>query len=300
MKRRKLGSIAAAIAAVLIVAAALSNDATQRIHAEPILSGLQNIYDHAVTVLGIAQDADSAPREEGGTAAEEVGGADTKAAGETKPPEGEKDEESTSPVLHCTDPTETTEFTETREPVSETAPAREQTTNETKAAQSTAAATTAAPKQTKSAPAASAPPQTTAAADVKPQEQTLSELEQKMVTLVNAERKKAGLNALKAHTKLTETARAKSKDMIDNHYFSHTSPTYGSPFDMMHAFGITYKVSAGENIAMNMSVESAHEALMGSKGHAENILNDTFTEIGIGIVRDSRGYYYITQMFIGN
>ena len=119
-----------------------------------------------------------------------------------------------------------------------------------------------------------------------------------MVDLVNAERAKVGLKALIVDSKLTNMARVKSQDMITNNYFSHYSPKYGSPFDMMKTFGISYR-TAGENIAMNQSMESAHTALMNSEGHRANILGASYTKIGIGIVKDSRGYLYITQDFIG-
>ncbi|MDP4108419.1 MAG: CAP domain-containing protein [Bacillota bacterium] len=127
----------------------------------------------------------------------------------------------------------------------------------------------------------------------------VSALEQQMVNLVNGERAKAGVAALKVNVKLTEVARTKAQDMIDHSYFSHTSPTYGSPFDMMKTFGISYR-TAGENIAMNQSVGAAHTALMNSPGHRANILNSAYTEIGIGIAKDSNGNIYISQMFIGN
>lgn len=122
----------------------------------------------------------------------------------------------------------------------------------------------------------------------------LSASEQKMVDLVNQERAKAGVAPLKVDPELSRVARIKSQDMRDNNYFSHTSPTYGSPFDMMKSFGISYR-TAGENIAKHSSVESAHAGLMNSDGHIKNILNPNFTHIGIGIV-DGR---YYTQMFIG-
>lgn len=80
--------------------------------------------------------------------------------------------------------------------------------------------------------------------------------------------------------------------MYDNNYFSHDSPTYGSPFDMMTKFGIKYS-GAAENIAKNSSVAAAHNAFMRSQGHKENILNPIYTHIGVGIYN---GYY--TQMFI--
>ena len=122
----------------------------------------------------------------------------------------------------------------------------------------------------------------------------LSAEEQKMIQLVNQERQKAGVSPLTIDPELSRVARIKSQDMKDNGYFSHTSPTYGSPFDMMKSFGITYR-TAGENIALNSSVEGAHTSLMNSEGHRENIMNSSFTHIGIGIV-DGR---YYTQMFIG-
>ncbi len=66
---------------------------------------------------------------------------------------------------------------------------------------------------------------------------SVAALEKEVVTLVNAERAKAGLPALKANAELSNVARLKSQDMINKKYFSHTSPTYGSPFDMMKNSG---------------------------------------------------------------
>lgn len=122
--------------------------------------------------------------------------------------------------------------------------------------------------------------------------------EQQMVDLVNSERANNGLAPLTVNTKLTEMARVKAQDMIDNNYFSHTSPTYGSPFDMMKTFGISYK-TAGENIAGNSSVTGAHNALMNSSGHRANILNSNFKEVGIGIVDGGPYGKMFVQDFIG-
>lgn len=122
----------------------------------------------------------------------------------------------------------------------------------------------------------------------------LSADEQQMIQLVNQERQKVGVAPLKIDVALSRVARIKSTDMRDKNYFSHTSPTYGSPFEMMKNFGITYR-TAGENIAKHSSVIGAHTGFMNSDGHRANILNPSFTHIGIGIV-DGR---YYTQMFIG-
>ena len=119
-----------------------------------------------------------------------------------------------------------------------------------------------------------------------------------MLNLINQERVANGVAQLKWNEELAKVAQAKAQDMVDNNYFSHTSPTYGSPFDMMKSFGISYRY-AGENIAKNSSVAKAHTALMNSEGHRKNILNSNFTSIGIGVVKTSSNSYTIVQMFIG-
>ncbi|MCD1258106.1 peptidoglycan-binding protein [Paenibacillus athensensis] len=122
--------------------------------------------------------------------------------------------------------------------------------------------------------------------------------EMAMIDLVNKERAAAGLAPLAVDSALTRTARLKSQDMVDNNYFSHDSPAYGSPFDMMKNFGISYR-TAGENIACNQSVQAAHEALMNSPGHRANILNKDYTHIGIGIVNGGPCGKMFTQQFVG-
>jgi len=120
----------------------------------------------------------------------------------------------------------------------------------------------------------------------------------RMFELVNQERAKAGLQALKWDAELARVADIKAQDMVQNNYFSHTSPTYGSPFDMMKNFGIKYR-TAGENLAGYNSVEGAHNGLMNSDGHRANILNSSFTHIGIGVQKSPRYGYVFVQMFIG-
>jgi len=124
-----------------------------------------------------------------------------------------------------------------------------------------------------------------------------AQLEQQMLDLVNKERAKEGLAPLEMDAKLVELARLKSQDMIDKNYFSHTSPTYGDPFQMMKDFGVEY-LMAGENLAGNFSLTGAHEALMNSPGHRANILKPEFTHIGIGVVKGGPYGMMITQMFI--
>ena len=126
-----------------------------------------------------------------------------------------------------------------------------------------------------------------------------SSYQKQVLDLVNAERTKRGLKALTLDTKLSNVATMKSQDMIDKNYFDHNSPTYGSPFDMMRKFGVSYR-SAGENIAEGQrSPQEVMNAWMNSEGHRKNILNPNFTTLGVGVAKTSSGRLYWTQMFIG-
>ena len=119
-----------------------------------------------------------------------------------------------------------------------------------------------------------------------------------MLDLVNGARAKAGVGALQFDSELQKVARLKAQDMVNLNYFAHESPTYGSPFDMMKQFGISFK-SAGENIAGNSSVEGAFNAWMNSEGHRKNILNGNFNYTGIGIVPSKTYGKMFVQEFIG-
>lgn len=124
---------------------------------------------------------------------------------------------------------------------------------------------------------------------------TITDFEQEVIRLVNKIRAENGLNTLSYDWELARVARFKSQDMKDNKYFSHTSPVYGSPFQMIKNFGISFR-SAGENIAKGYSTPQAVvNGWMNSSGHRANILNAAYTHIGVGYV--SGGNYW-TQMFI--
>lgn len=117
----------------------------------------------------------------------------------------------------------------------------------------------------------------------------------KVIELTNAERQQQGLPALEAYPELNNVANEKARDMNAKGYFSHTSPTYGSPFDMMRDFGISYQ-TAGENIAQGQSTpEEVVEAWMNSEGHRANILSTDFSHIGVGY--EQAGHQWV-QMFI--
>ena len=125
----------------------------------------------------------------------------------------------------------------------------------------------------------------------------LPDLEKEMVKLVNQERKKAGLKPLQVDPRLTALAEKKAADMALKEYFSHKSPTYGFPEDMVTNAGITWRM-CGENLARNRTVEDAHKALMNSEGHRANILRPEFTHIGIGVVASDTYGLLVTEIFI--
>lgn len=124
---------------------------------------------------------------------------------------------------------------------------------------------------------------------------SITAFEQEVIRLVNEIRLQNGLKALSHHWELSRVARIKSQDMRDNKYFAHNSPVYGTPFQMIQNFGISYR-SAGENIARGYSTAQAVvNGWMNSSGHRANILNANYTHIGVGYVP---GGNYWTQMFI--
>ena len=122
--------------------------------------------------------------------------------------------------------------------------------------------------------------------------------EEQVVKLVNEKRAAAGLKALSSPSDLNKVAEAKSKDMRDKNYFSHTSPTYGTPFAMLEKFDISY-TTAGENIAAGQTTPaSVVNSWMNSSGHKANILSKKYTQIGVGYVSGGNYRHYWTQMFI--
>lgn len=130
------------------------------------------------------------------------------------------------------------------------------------------------------------------------QSANLTSDEKEVFDLINKQRTNNGLQALTIDLEVQRVARIKAQDMVDNNYFSHTSPTYGSPFDMLKSFKISYK-TAGENIAGNSSNSAAVNAWMNSSGHKANILNSGFNYTGIGVVSSPKYGKMYVQMFIG-
>lgn len=153
--------------------------------------------------------------------------------------------------------------------------------------------TPAGPDPARQSPAPQA--QATARVIRGPANAEFSALERQMLEMVNQERTSRGLAPLAMDARLVRAARLKSQDMVDNEYFAHESPKYGTFVALLNSQGVTYRL-AGENLAAAGSVAQAHQGLMDSPGHRRNILNPAFGKVGIGIVQNGRGLM-ITQEF---
>ena len=127
---------------------------------------------------------------------------------------------------------------------------------------------------------------------------SLSSDEQDLLNLINDERKKNNLNEFKIDEELQNVAKLKAEDLVKNNYFSHNSPTYGSPYEMLKEYNISYKTGS-ENIAGNKDINSAFESFMNSETHKNNILSHEYHYTGIAVV-DSIAYgKIIVEFFIG-
>ena len=124
-----------------------------------------------------------------------------------------------------------------------------------------------------------------------------SNMEREAANLVNQARANEGLSPLRLDERLSNIARHKSRDMMDRQYFSHESPVYGNPFEMLTSFGVKYR-RAGENIAKGQQTAArVVSAWLKSPGHRDNILDPSYNLLGMGLVWDKQGYSYWTQLF---
>lgn len=131
-----------------------------------------------------------------------------------------------------------------------------------------------------------------------PTTNNLKEMESEVIRLVNNERERMGISPLRENSDLSRVARIKSEDFINNNYFTHNSPIYGTPFEMLNNFKIPF-TAAAENIASGQKTPTeVMQTWMNSPGHRSNILNETFNQIGVGVARDNSGTLYWTQLFI--
>lgn len=133
---------------------------------------------------------------------------------------------------------------------------------------------------------------------VENQEIVLSDEEQKTLDLINQYRRENGLKELIPFSNLQEVAKLKAIDLVNNQYFSHNSPILGTPFEMLKNNGIDY-ITAGENLAGNITPENAVKAWINSPTHRDNLLDDSFEYTGICVIDSSIYGKVFVQLFIG-
>lgn len=126
----------------------------------------------------------------------------------------------------------------------------------------------------------------------------LSTEEEEFLESINEIRIKNNLPELIIDDAIQNVARLKAQDLIENNYFSHTSPKYGTLFEMLSSSSITYK-TASENIAGNSSISGAINSWMNSESHKSNILSNTFNYTGVAVVHSNTYGKILVQIFVG-
>lgn len=127
--------------------------------------------------------------------------------------------------------------------------------------------------------------------------ENLSDDAQRLMSLVNNVRAEKGAGKLEYSEELSKVAYDKARDMVTNNYFSHQSPSYGTPFEMMKAYGLSFNAAA-ENIAGNQTIDGAFYAWMNSESHKINITNGDFMKTGIGVYTSPIYGKIIVQLFM--
>ena len=151
----------------------------------------------------------------------------------------------------------------------------------------------AQPPEEETPPAEEAPPQEEP--DAPEESGGVQEAAEAVAALVNAARRDAGLSELELDADLCAAAQARAQEIAQS--VSHTRPDGSSCFTILEEFGISYR-AAGENIAMGQRTpEEVMDGWMNSSGHRANILNGTFTSIGVGYYVDGAGAAHWVQIF---
>lgn len=123
----------------------------------------------------------------------------------------------------------------------------------------------------------------------------LDESRKELLDYINIERQKHGLSQIRTTQQLNTLAQNHTNDMVEKNFFSHVNLEGKTPNDRrMDLFVYT---DVGENLAIGPTVYFAHEALMRSAIHRENILTSYWDTVGIGITKDNYGSLVIAEEF---
>jgi uncharacterized protein YkwD len=126
------------------------------------------------------------------------------------------------------------------------------------------------------------------------------EIERQILALVNRDRARQGLWLLRMDSRLTEVARAYSREMAETGLVGHHSPRSGNVADRLKRARVNV-MFVGENVGLDYSAAAAHRSFMSSPGHRGNVVDPRMTAVGIGVVRghpETRTIpLYITEIF---
>lgn len=198
----------------------------------------------------------------------------------------------------------------TEKPAEKSEPAKAETAPTAMKVEMAPAKAEPAPAPAKSEPAAPPVKNEVTVVPVKPSPSAAPAVEtaeeRRFVELCNEERKKRGLSQLTIDPLLIEVAREHSREMLEKAYFNHNSPTTAikTPMDRyLKAVHVRPEYACvGENLfyCSIVDVNRGHNAFMNSPTHRENVLFPRYEKIGVGIVKNERGEFWVTQMFLTN
>ncbi len=126
---------------------------------------------------------------------------------------------------------------------------------------------------------------------------TLSQDEQIFFNLINNKRIENNLPEYEIDETLLNLARLKANDIVEKKYFAHTSPTFGTLFEMLANHNFSYS-KASENIARNLNADGAIQSLMNSPAHKSNILSNAFNYTGIAVVNSIEYGKIFVEIFV--
>lgn len=123
----------------------------------------------------------------------------------------------------------------------------------------------------------------------------LAKEREKMLSDINAERSRLGLSPYQFESKLNSLAQSRSDDMLKRNYFAHVTPEGKTVNDLKTEYGVSGAI--GENLARDINPALALYGLFRSAGHRNILISESFTRIGIGMVKANDGSLLITQVF---
>lgn len=120
--------------------------------------------------------------------------------------------------------------------------------------------------------------------------------EKLLLEMANQVRVQAGLAPLRVDAGLTEAARAHALAQAERQRISHQLPGESTLAERLAESTTLHLQRGGENVASAGSISQAHESLMASPPHRENLLDPSFNVAGFGVVRSGH-LFYVTQDF---